>query len=384
MLRELGVAPSTYYDALTRVHTPSAHHIRDRELLEEIRALHAQSGGVYGSPRVFGLLKAGGVSVSRKRVERLMREDGLAGVSPRTHRKRPTCEKRNAAARRDDDLVHRVFHTDAPNRLWVTDLTMIHTGEGPLWLSSIRDAFSRRIVAWDTSPSADADLVLTVLEHALASRRPPADGTLVHHADHGTQYTSLRLTTRLLKAQVRASMGTVGDSFDNALAENMWSTIKAECVHLHPEHFATRADADTALFQYIDGFYNTTRAQENLGFRSPIAFEDAYRAGDLTQEDLTRLAEAADKRRRRRRSTPDPGPPPDQDPPGPPASPTPTPHPAIPLAESALPPTPTARTRHHLTRHQLPTAPTDAPSNPRPTAKRVRPNERIRKQPTPA
>ncbi|MCY0924337.1 IS3 family transposase [Streptomyces sp. H27-G5] len=200
---------STYYHWRERQRRPSDHHLRDVELLEMVRDIHTRSGRAYGSPRVFGVLNSRGVPVSRERIERLTREDGLAGVSPRTHgRRRPAGEVRDPHAVRDDDLVNRIFHATAPDRLWVTDLTLVHTGEGPLWLSSIRDAFSRRVVAWETSPTADAELVLTALEHALASRRPSDDGSLVHHADHGTQYTSVKLTTRLLKAGIRPSMGT--------------------------------------------------------------------------------------------------------------------------------------------------------------------------------
>jgi transposase InsO family protein len=201
-----------------------------------------------------------------------MRENQIAGVSP-ARRARTTV--RNPAEPLSDDLVKRNFTADAPNRLWVTDLTLIETGQGPLWLSSIRDAFSRRIVAWHTSPRADAELVCTTLEYALASR-DYEQGQLIHHADHGAQYTSIKLTARLLKAGIRASMGTVGDSYDNALAENFWSVLKTECVRR--TSFATRADAEIALFEYIDGFYNTRRIQKNLGYLSPDEYEAAWHA----------------------------------------------------------------------------------------------------------
>ena len=180
-----------------------------------------------------------------------------------------------------DDLVKRNFTAPGPDRLWVTDLTMIPTGEGPLWLASIKDAFSRRIVGWHTSPVADTALVLTALEYALALRKPPSDKSLIHHADHGTQYTSIALTTRLAKVGIAASMGTVGDSYDNALAENMWSGIKTE--RLRRRELPTRADAERELFDYIDGFYNTRRIQKKLGWRSP----DEYEAGYWNGEDLT-------------------------------------------------------------------------------------------------
>ena len=227
-------------------------------------------------------------------------------------------------------------HSRGPNRLWVTDLTVIVTGEGPVWLASIRDAFSRKVIAWETSASPDADLVCAVLEYALAARRPPADGTLVHHADHGSQYTSIKLSTRLVRAGIKASMGTVGDSYDNALAENMWSTLKTECVRRH--EFTTRAEANQALFEYIDGFYNPHRIQKNLGWRSPQEFEAAHAAGTLTDTDLERLAtEAARRRTRRAQRTQNP----------PPDTPTRTPMPAQRPAPTTKRVRPSGRTQPH-------------------------------------
>ncbi|MFE2282518.1 IS3 family transposase [Streptomyces sp. NPDC059454] len=184
----------------------------------------------------------------RKRVERLMREAGLAGISPRRTGKGFT--RRDRDAELAPDLVQRDFTADRSNRLWVTDLTMIPTGEGPLWLSAIRDALSRRVVSWETAAHADADLVLTTREYALASREAEP-GQLIHHADHGCQYTSVKLTTRPARAGVEASMGSVGDSYDNALAKNLWMLIKTE--GLRGRTFATRAEANLALFEYIDG-----------------------------------------------------------------------------------------------------------------------------------
>lgn len=156
------------------------------------------------------VLKRESVHVGRKRVQRLMRQAGLAGISPRRDK---SFARRDPDADPAPDLVGRDFTANGPNRLWVTDLTVIATLEGPLWLSSIRDAFSRRVVAWETSAHADADLILTSLEYALASREPVA-GELIHHADHGCQYTSVKLTTRLVRAGIQASMGSVGDSYD--------------------------------------------------------------------------------------------------------------------------------------------------------------------------
>ncbi|WP_329241015.1 IS3 family transposase [Streptomyces sp. NBC_01478] len=271
VLRELSIASSTYYRWRRAEREPCERRRRDVELTEQIKEIHADSGGIYGSPRVHAVLKREGVHVGRKRVERLMREADIAGVSPR----RSAFTRRDPKATLAPDLVERDFAAPAPNRLWVTDLTMITTGEGPLWLSAIRDAFSRRVVAWETSARADADLVLTTLEYALASREVEP-GTLVHHADHGCQYTSVKLTTRLVRAGVHASMGSVGDSYDNALAENLWMLIKTECIR--GRVFATRAEVNLALFEYIDGFYNSRRIQKRLGYLSPVEFEEKHYA----------------------------------------------------------------------------------------------------------
>jgi putative transposase len=281
VLRELHVPSSTYYRWRRAEKEPCERHRQDAELTGKIRQVHEDSDGIYGSPRVHAVLKREGVHVGRKRVERLMREAGLAGISPRRAGKGFT--RRDPDAGLAPDLVQRDFTANAPNRLWVTDLTMIPTLEGPLWLSAIRDAFSRRVVGWETSARADADLVLTSLEYALASREV-APGELVHHADHGTQYTSIKLTTRLVRAGVQASMGSVGDSFDNALAENLWMLIKTECVR--GRVFDTRAEANLALFEYIDGFYNPRRIQKRLGYLSPIEFEEKHYANQATAEPV--------------------------------------------------------------------------------------------------
>ncbi|MCY0939737.1 IS3 family transposase [Streptomyces sp. H34-S4] len=280
VLRELHIPSSTYYRWRRAETEPCERHRRDTELTGMIRKVHDESGGIYGSPRVHAVLKREGTRVGRKRVERLMRQAGLAGISPRRGK---GLTRRDPDAELAPDLVERDFTAPVPNRLWVTDLTMIATTEGPLWLSAIRDAFSRRVVAWEASARADADLVLTTLEYALASREP-TPGELIHHADHGCQYTSVKLTTRLVRAGILASTGSVGDSFDNALAENLWMLIKTECVR--GRVFATRAEANLALFEYIDGFYNPRRIQKRLGYLSPIEYEEKHYANQATAEPV--------------------------------------------------------------------------------------------------
>jgi putative transposase len=175
------------------------------------------------------------------------------------------------------DLVHRNFEADAPNRLWVADISRIPTGEGPLWLASVRDAFSRRIVGWKASDRADTELVLGALEYSVWGRgldSDPGQRRLIHHSDRGAQYTAIRFTQRLADAGIQPSMGSVGDSFDNALAENFFSILKVERVYR--TSYRTREEAELDLFRYIDGWYNPHRIQRELGWLSPDEYEEAY------------------------------------------------------------------------------------------------------------
>jgi putative transposase len=203
---------------------------------------------------------------------------GACGLQGAFVRKRWRCSTRqDPSATPAPDLVNRQFTAPAPNRLWVADLSRIPTGEGPLWLASVRDAFSRRVVGWKTSDRADTDLVLGTLEYALWGRSldsDPAQRRLIHHSDRGAQYTAIRFTQRLADAGIQPSMGSVGDSFDNALAENFFSTLKVELVYR--TSFRTREEADLELFRYIDGWYNPHRIQRRLGWRSPDEYEADY------------------------------------------------------------------------------------------------------------
>ena len=227
ILRVLQIRPSTYYGWVAQHRQPCKRRRDDQALLGRIRAVHARSGRTYGAPRVHAQLRRDGIRVSRKRVERLMRQEGLQGAFMRKRRRSST--RRDPAATPAPDLVDRNFHADAPDRLWVADISRIPTGEGPLWLASVRDAFSRRIVGWKASDRADTQLVLGALEYGLWGRHDhadPAQPRLIHHSDRGAQYTAVRFTQRLVDAGVRPSMGSVGDSYDNALAENFLSTLK--------------------------------------------------------------------------------------------------------------------------------------------------------------
>jgi putative transposase len=296
ILRVLGIAVSTFYGWVAQQRDPCRHQRQDAWLVGKIRAIHQRSRGTYGAPRVHAQLRRDGVQTSRKRVARLM---GAAGLQGAFLRKRWRCSTRqDPTATPAPDLVNRQFTAPAPNRLWVADISRIPTGEGPLWLASVRDAFSRRIVGWKTSDRADTDLVLGALEYAVWGRGlhgTPGQPRLVHHSDRGAQYTAIRFTQRLADAGIQPSMGSVGDSFDNALAENFFSTLKVELVYR--TSFRTREEADLDLFRFIDGWYNPHRIQRRLGWRSPDEYEAAHRATLAAQPASSTIqADATDNR----------------------------------------------------------------------------------------
>jgi len=278
ILRVLEVPTSTFYGWLAQQRDPCQHRRQDAWLAGKIRAVHKGSDGTYGAPRVHAQLRRDGIRTSRKRVERLMATHDLQGAFLR---KRWRCSTRqDPTATPAPDLVNRDFTAPAPNRLWVADISRIPTGEGPLWLASVRDAFSRRIVGWKASDRADTELVLGALEYAVWGRGlddDPAQPRLIHHSDKGAQYTAIRFTQRLHDAGIQPSMGSVGDSFDNALAENFFSTLKVERVYR--TSYRTRAEAELDLFRYIDGWYNPHRIQRELGWLSPDEYEEAYYTG---------------------------------------------------------------------------------------------------------
>jgi putative transposase len=274
--RVLEIPESTYYDWRARRQNLSRRQLDDAALLEaivKVRDTH-EFAATYGSPRVWLELRRQGVRVGRKRVERLMRTHGLQGAHLRRGWKHGST-RQHPERRGAPDLLERDFRAAAPNRTWVADLTRLVTGEGVLWLASVRDAFANRVVGWAVDPRATTTLVLAALDHALASRQVHA-GQLIFHSDKGAQYTALRFTQRLVDAGVAPSTGSTGDSFDNALAENLWSTIKVELVYWPGTTFATRVEAEHALLRYIDGWYNPRRIQAGLGGLSPEEYEQAY------------------------------------------------------------------------------------------------------------
>ena len=210
-------------------------------------------------------LEAEGVRVGRKRVARLMRGAGLAGVS---RRKGARTTQRRQEARPAPDLVDRNFTAEAPDRLWVADITYVPTWAGFLYLAVALDAFSRRIVGWSMPTHLRAELVLDALDMALYKRRPRA---VIHHSDQGTQYTSVAFGQRCRQAGVRPSMGSVGDCYDNALCESFFATLECELLARHS--FRTRAEARMEVFGFIEGFYNPHRRHSSIDNLSPVNYE---------------------------------------------------------------------------------------------------------------
>jgi putative transposase len=267
LCRILGVSRSGFFAWLSR---PACARRRADDLLgARIEAIHADSRGTYGGPRVHAELAFCGIRVGRKRVARLMRERGLAGAHRRRHL---ATTVRDPRARPGPDLVERNFAAPAPDRLWVADITHLRTWGGWLYLAVVMDACSRRVVGWAMRADLRAALVVQALDMALARRRPAA-GAVVHHSDQGAQYTSLALGRALAEAGVAASMGSVGDCYDNALVESFFATLECELLWRRP--FVNREQARMAVFDFIECFYNPTRRHSGLGYLSPADFEAA-------------------------------------------------------------------------------------------------------------
>ena len=263
MCKSFGVSRSGYYAWLVR--EPSARSIADAALTDRIRVIHAASRETYGAPRIHAELADEGIQVGCKRVERLMKAAGLAGVS---RRKAPRTTFRDERVRPACDLVDRNFYADEPDRLWVADITYVPTWAGFLYLAVVLDAFSRRIVGWAMGHNLKAQLVLDALNMALTQRRPV---NVIHHSDQGSQYTSIAFGLRCKEAGVRPSMGSVGDAYDNAMCESFFATL--ECELLDRRKFQTKAEARMAIFQFIEGWYNPGRRHSALGYMSPINYE---------------------------------------------------------------------------------------------------------------
>jgi putative transposase len=272
MARVLGVSPSG--DDAWRKRPLSGRACADVELTARIQAIHRESRGTYGAPRVHAELAAQGIRIGRKRVARLMRGAHLHGVSRRTQF---VTTRRDATAQPAPDLVNRHFQVAGPNQLWVADITYIATGAGFLYLAGVLDAGSRRVVGWAMAAHLRTELVMDALDRALRSRRPQH---VIHHSDHGCQYTSIAFGLRCREAGVQPSMGSVGDAYDNALCESFFAT--RECELLDRRRFAARAEAQLAVFDYIEGWYNPRRRHSALAYLSPLVYERTHATGSRT------------------------------------------------------------------------------------------------------
>ena len=266
LCRVLGVSTSGYYK--WRKREPSLWEQENSRLLAHIQAIHSRSNGTYGAPRIHAELAAAGVRVGRKRVACLMKRAGIQGVS---RRKRPHTTVRRPATRPAPDLVQRNFTAPGPNRLWVADITYVATWAGFLYLAVVLDAWSRRVVGWAMADHLRTELVLNALDMAIRQRRPTQ---VIHHSDQGSQYTSIAFGKRCRQADVRPSMGSVGDCFDNALCESFFASL--ECELLDRYTFRSHQEARQAVFHFIEGWYNTQRRHSALAYASPIEYESAH------------------------------------------------------------------------------------------------------------
>jgi putative transposase len=278
LCRTLEVNRTSFHDWERRA--PSQRSLTDAWLTEKIREIYEAKRKVYGAPRVHAELRmAHGVRVGRKRVERLMRSAGISGLVPK---KRGRTTIRVPGVRVADDLVERQFKPSAPNVLWLADITYLRSWEGWLYLAAIQDAYSRRIVGWSMAEHMRTELVTDALAMAVHRRRP--EPGLVHHSDQGSQYVSLGFGQATRDAGIAISMGSKGDAYDNAVAESFFATLKKELIHRRS--WPSRRELSTAVFEYIEAFYNRDRRHSTLGMHSPADFEKLLYAGK-DQDDHT-------------------------------------------------------------------------------------------------
>ena len=265
MCKVLKISRTGYYKWLKR--GESDRERRDRELIDHILRIHRETRGIYGAPRIHTELGTNGIKVGKKRVARLMREVGICGV---TRRKNWRTTIRDPKARPAPDLVERDFRATEADQLWVADITEIPTRSSKLYLAAIIDVWSRKVVGWSMSPRMPAELVIKALEMAMERRGYPRG--VIHHSDQGSQYTSQQFKERCDELQVQISMGSVGDCYDNAMAESFFATLECELLNI-VQPFKCHLEAEVAVFEYIEGFYNTRRRHSRLNHLSPVQFE---------------------------------------------------------------------------------------------------------------
>jgi transposase InsO family protein len=270
----LGVSRSGYYQ--WQAARPSQRQRTDATLKAEIARCHRQSRGNYGAPRIVEDLREAGCRTSRRRCARLMQQLGVRGK--KKHRRKPRTTDSRHGRPVAPNLVKSAAAPSAPNQVWVTDITYLETGQGWLYLAAILDAWSRRVIGWACAPTLAAPLVIAACQAALKQRQPPA-GT-IHHSDRGSQYTDAQLLELLNTAGLARSMSRAGNCYDNAKIESFWSTLKTE-TELDVIIPATRQEAELAVFDYIETFYNPKRRHSSLGQISPVAFELKYEKSNI-------------------------------------------------------------------------------------------------------
>jgi putative transposase len=265
--RLLQISRSGFYAWVDR---PMSERARsDLALTGKITAIHRRSKDTYGSPNIHAeLADDHGIHVGRKRVARLMRAAGLRGA---TLRRYVVTTQTDTGARRAVDLVERQFYAEGPDRLWVADITYVPTWSGFLYLAMVLDVYSRRVVGWAMETHLRTELILAALNMAITQRRPDA---VIHHSDRGCQYTSYAFGKRCREAGVMPSMGSVGDAYDNAMAESFFASLEREL--LNRRRFKSQAEAKMAVFEWIEGWYNPHRRHSSLGYRSPVNYERAH------------------------------------------------------------------------------------------------------------
>lgn len=264
----LAVSKSGYYAWCRRRKAPGPRAFEDQQLAQEVRAIHKLSRHTYGSPRIVRELHKKGKHHGRNRVARLMHMEGLCGRQKARWRVQTTDSNHEHPIA--PNRLAEAANAAAPNQIWVGDVTYIQTGQGWLYLAAVLDLYSRKIVGWSMADRNDTSLILKALSMALCHRQPPRD--LLFHSDRGVQYASADYRAALVQAGLTPSMSRKGNCYDNAFIESFWSTLKLELVYRR--EFQTRRQAEIAIFDYIEAFYNRQRTHSSLGFLSPVDFEN--------------------------------------------------------------------------------------------------------------
>ena len=264
---------------------PSKRTQDNEVLLENIKKIHKASRHTYGSPRIQAQLISQGTYCSRKRVARLMQQEGLQAKMNRRFKKTTIT---NPKARSAPNLLNQDFTADRPNQRWVADITYVPTAQGWLYVAAVMDLFSRRIVGLVMNKRMTSDLVINALKQAITHRRP--EQGLMHHSDKGCQYTSTNFQALLKQNNIIASMSGTGNCYDNAAMESFFHTLKTE--HIHFEHYKSREQAMRSIFEYVEVFYNRQRLHSTLGYLSPVAYENK-RGGALNSGLFKNLIQAS-------------------------------------------------------------------------------------------